>query len=318
MKVLFLIEDEKNETASNLINAFKGNDGVCSLDVISYCSNKKSQCTIVNDGDTQALSYNDRIYSPRDYDAALLWSWGTADTGRKYLRIFEDSNVPVLNSTYATVVTDSKINFTKKLQQNKIKTPKTMFFSSALALNSISQINEKLGQPPYVFKADYGTQGSGINFAASEEDVHHFAKKLQGKEVDHQAFLVQEFMGDSEMPIFHYRLFVIGADVLSKAILITAQSPLAPSNISKGGDFDFVDINGHLKKLALDATRTAELAVAGVDIMVPSNGKLEDAVVIEVNDGAGTKTFDRHGLKASENVAEFFINSIQARQRKDN
>lgn len=313
MKTLFLVEDENNETASNLINAFKRNENIDSVDVISYFSDKKNQSSIIHINGTPALLYKNKTYSPLDYDAALLWSWGTADLGRKYLRIFEDNGVPVLNSSYTTEVTDSKIGFTKKLQKNNIKTPKTMFFETALSIHSISTIKEKLGDPPYVFKSDYGTQGSGIRFADSETDIIKFAKELQGNNSNHQAFLVQQFIGNCEKPIFHYRVFVIGNEVLPKAIKITAQTPLAPSNIARGGDVAFVDINPYLKTLALNATRTADLKVAGVDIMVAYNGDTEDAVVIEVNDGAGTKTFDRHGLKASESVVAFFVDDIAAK-----
>jgi ribosomal protein S6--L-glutamate ligase len=315
MKTLFLVEDENNETASNLITAFKRNKNIDSVDIISYFSNNKNQCATINIKGTPALLYKNKTYSPLDYDAALLWSWGTADLGRAYLRIFEDSGVPVLNSSYTTEVTDSKICFTKKLQKNNIKTPNTMYFETALSTHNISTIKENLGIPPYVFKSDYGTQGSGIRFAHSEADIAMFAKELQVNKSDHQAFLVQQFIGNCQKPIFHYRVFVIGDEVLPKAIKITAQTPLAPSNIARGGDVAFVNINPYLKTLALNAAITADLTVAGVDIMVDQNSDIKDAVVIEVNDGPGTKTFDRYGLKASDSVVAFFVNDIEAKYR---
>ena len=313
MRILFLVEDENNETASNLITAFKCNQDVARLDVISYFSHQANQCKITAKKGTPALFYKNKLYSPLDYDGALLWSWGTADVGREYLRIFEDSGVTVLNSSYTTEVTDSKINFTKELQKNNIKTPLTAFFETALSIHNIGAIEENLGLPPYVFKSDYGTQGSGIRFASSAADIAIFSKELQGNKSDHQAFLVQQFIGDCAEPIFHYRVFVIGDEVLPKAIKITAQTLLTPSNIAKGGDVDFIEINTSLKNLALKATKTAHLAVAGVDIMVAGHKSLGDAVVIEVNDGAGTKTFDRYGLKASEKVAAFFMNEVEVK-----
>lgn len=311
MKILFLVEDEENKTASNLITQFKLNKSIVRVDVISYFSNQINQChPIFINGKTELL-YKNKIYSPLDYDGALLWSWGTADIGRKYLQIFEDGGVTVLNSVYSTKVTDSKINFTKKLQINNIKTPKTVFFENPLSIHNIASIIKKLGSPPYVYKSDYGTQGSGIRFAFSETDIAIFAKELQGNKSDYQEFLVQQFIGNYEDPIFHYRVFVIGDEVLPKAIKITAKKSLEPSNISRGGDVNFININDYLKNLALKAAKTANLAVAGVDIMRGVNEDIKDAVVIEVNDGPGTKTFDRYGLKASEKVVNFFINVIE-------
>lgn len=313
MRILFLVEDENNETASNLITAFECNENVDNVDVISYFTHQANQCSLTSKKGAPALFYKNQTYSPLDYDGALLWSWGTADLGRKYLRIFEDSGITVLNSSYTTEVSDSKINFTKELQKNNIKAPRTLFFESSLSIHNIGAIEKNLGLPPYVFKSDYGTQGSGIRFAASAAEIAIFSKELQSNKSEHQAFLVQQFIGDYDEPISHYRVFVIGDEVLSKAIKVTAQAPLTPSNIAKGGSVDFIDINTALKTLALKATRIANLAVAGVDIMVAGNKPIEDAVVIEVNDGAGTKTFDRYGLRASEKVVAFFINEIEVK-----
>ena len=51
--------------------------------------------------------------------------------------------------------------------------------------------------------------------------------------------------------------------------------------------------------------------VAGVDIMVKTEGKKEEFVILEVNDGPGTKTFDRKGINASKAIINFFIDTLE-------
>ncbi len=312
MKILFLVEDKQNETASNLINAFEKSVETTCIDVISYFSDKKNQCTIGQKNGLPALLYNGKAYAPSTYDAALLWSWGTADLGRKYLRIFEDNGVPVLNSSYATEITDSKIHSSKQLENCKIPTPETLLFETSESLKNIDSIAERLAPPPYVFKSDYSTQGSGIRFASSIADIHQFAKELQDDKTEHQAFLVQKFIGKSEVPIFHYRVFVVGDYVVPTAIKLTAQTLLCPSNSALGGSAEFIEISSHIKELALKATQATNLTVAGVDIMTYPDNE-DDAFVIEVNDGPGTKTLDRHGEHVSDLVVDYFVREMRSR-----
>jgi len=313
MKILFLVEDEQNETARNLINAFEKSKDTTCIDVVSYFGNKKDQCSIGQKNGQPALLYNDRTYVPSTYDAALLWSWGTADLGRTYLRIFEDNGVPVLNSSYATEITDSKIHSSKQLEAFNIPTPETLLFETSASLQNIDGIAKKLAPPPYVFKSDYSTQGSGIRFASSVEDIHQFAKELQGSKEEHQSFLVQKFIGKSEVPIFHYRVFVVGDYVVPTAIKLTAQTVLCPSNSALGGNAEFIEISPSIKALALTATQATNLMVAGVDIMICPGESDDNALVIEVNDGPGTKTLDRHGEHVSDLVADYFVREMRSR-----
>ncbi len=306
MKILFLVEDEKNITAANLIAALRQTKN--DVDVISYFGHKQDQCSIIEINGCYEILYHGQFYSPTDYDAALLWCWGTAAIGRKYLRIFEDAGVIVLNSTYYTETTDSKVSLTKMLTKAGVSTPRTVFYGAGSSVRSVCCVKEKLGSPPYVFKPDYGTQGLGIEFALSEGELEVFAGNLKNQ----QGFLVQEFIGNSEKPISHYRILVIGDSVVSTAMKITASKPLAASNIARGGDVEFVSINNNLKILAQSATRTTGLKVAGVDIMTYTCGGKEKAVVLEVNDGPGTKTFDANGLNVSSQIIDYFIQYVNA------
>ncbi len=312
MNILFLVESLENETAGNLANELKYTEH--NVDIVPYFSNNQDQCSIKNEHGTDVLIFDEQTYIPENYDGALLWCWGTAALGRKYLRIFEDQGVSVLNSTYDTEITDSKIQFATTLAQANAPVPKTICFDSNDSIDNISIFQEQLGKPPYVFKPDYGTQGFEVRFAFSAQDIQLFAENLRKIQAHNHGFIVQEFIGDPDIVISHFRVLVIGDNVLPGLIKVTAKSKMNVSNIAAGGKAELEPIHNELKKVALLAAKSSKLNVAGVDIMVKPGGKKEDIVILEVNDGPGTKTFDRKGINASKAIIDFFIDSLESQK----
>ena len=66
-----------------------------------------------------------------------------------------------------------------------------------------------------------------------------------------------------------------------------------------------------MRDISLLATKTVGLDVAGVDLMAYQGDKgKEHIVVLEVNDGPGTKTFDKQGLDVSGQVADYFVQKM--------
>jgi len=308
-KILFLVENTDNLTAINLIRAF----GKQPVDVIPYFRDKHNQCTIVDTTTGAALLFGEKYYYPRDYDAALLWCWGTAEIGRQYLRLFEDQGVAVLNSSYQTAITDSKIGIARLFQKADISTPKTLCFDgtvdNTIGTHQFNNITEALGQPPYILKADYGTQGHGTKFLFSVQEAQQ-AITQHNSSLINSGFIIQEFIGDAEQPIFHYRILVIGNQVISTAIKATAPQPMSVSNVTAGGIVEWITVDKELKNLALEAVQASGLNVAGVDIMVSTHRQQRKVVVIEVNDGPGTKTFDKQGINVSQAIIDYFINRL--------
>ena len=314
MNILFLVESVDNATASNLIGAFKQTEH--RVDVIPYYNGGKAQCSIIEYGSTPSLFFAGKLYSPADYDAALLWCWGTADIGRKYLRLFEDQGVFVVNSTYDTEITDSKIDLTRMFENNNIRIPETLFFDSGVSSpafdDNLYAVTNTLGSAPYVFKSDYSTQGHGIQFANSLDDVKTFAEVLNKNHPQNSGFILQKFVGQPEMPIFHYRVLVLGDVVFPYALKITASTPLKVSNIATGGHVELIPMRPDLEAISLQTAKASGLKMAGVDLMVePTVFQKNKVVVLEINDGPGTKTFDRAGCDASGAVVQFFISYVE-------
>jgi ribosomal protein S6--L-glutamate ligase len=313
MRILFLLENLESQTAINLIQATEK----CGyqFDVIPYFQGGLDQCAILKNNGRSTLIYENRTYYPEDYDGALLWCWGTASRGREYLRIFEDQGVPVLNSTYHTEITDSKVRLTKLLKKANISIPHTIHCDRNFCQQTIEEIESSLGSTPYVFKPDYGTKGIGISFVQDKHDLVALADKFKNTIPQDIGFIVQKFIGDPSKPIQHYRVFVIGDYVIPTAMQITALTPMTVSNISAGGKAEFIEASQDLKNISLLAKRASGLNIAGIDVMMSENnlGKKE-YFILEVNDGPGTKTFDKQGINVSSMVIEFFINSLEQRQ----
>ena len=314
MKIIFLVECIDNLTASNLVDSFSKTEHI--VDVVSYFDNDQKQCVVIENGNMRSLLYNKRLYTPSEYDAALLWCWGTAEIGRDYLRIFEEQGVFVVNSANDTEVTDSKNQLTAMLQNGGVNIPKTLFFEKGLTFDAykdkLSLLEPSLGTHPYVFKPNYGTRGRGIQFVNSIEEINDLTAMLHSKKILGDGFILQEFIGDSEQAISHYRTLVLGESVFPYVLKITASSPMKVSNIAAGGLAEIVKITPELMQASLQAAKVSGLKMAGVDLMVKSEGvNGGDIVVLEVNDGPGTKTFDQAGCHASDAVVNFFVGYVE-------
>ncbi|MFT6387083.1 MAG: glutathione synthase/RimK-type ligase-like ATP-grasp enzyme [Cellvibrionaceae bacterium] len=314
MKIIFLVECIDNLTASNLVKSFSNTEHI--VDVVSYFDNDQKQCVVVENGNIRTLLYNKRLYTPSEYDAALLWCWGTAHIGRDYLRIFEEQGVFVVNSAYDTEVTDSKNKLTAMLKYGGVSIPKTLFFDKGLCFDAyqkkLSLLEPSLGAHPYVFKPNYGTRGRGIQFVNSIEEINNITAMLDSKKVLNDGFILQEFIGDAGQAISHYRTLVLGESVFPYVLKITASSPMKVSNIAEGGLAEIVNITPDLTQASLLAAKVSGLKMAGVDLMVKNAESSGSAIVVlEVNDGPGTKTFDQAGCNASDAVVDFFINYVE-------
>lgn len=309
MNIVLLLQNLDNLTAINLVQGFKQTG--CNIEVIPYYQDNKEQVAVVSQNQQSLLKYQSTLHNPKDYDAAVLWCWGTAALGRKYLKIFEDQGVWVLNSTNNTAITDSKTQFAKVLIKNNIATPKTCFFDTQKSEPSYSDVVKHLGSPPYVLKHDYGTQGKGVQFFHSQQEFDGCLNTFLDASEKGGKFIVQEFIGNPNKPIYHYRVIVIGNQIFPIGRKTTAKTPMSISNFAAGSTTEFFHIgNDSLMHTALEAAKVSGLNVAGVDLMEYEHRGQQHVVVLEVNDGPGTKTFDQHGYHVSQIIADYVINEL--------
>lgn len=312
MRLLFLVTNDHNLTAANLIEALHNTEH--QIDVVPYYNDDSNQCHITDTPQGHALVFKGQIYSPSNYDGVMLWCWGTAALGRKFLKIFEDQGVEVLNSTEYTKITDSKIDIARVFKLAQVPSPVTLVFEGGVI--NVEQIQQVLGEGPYVFKADYGTQGLGVEFPKSIADVEKLAQRLLQDNPISRGFILQEFIGNPNQPITHYRLLVIGDEVIPITMKVTAKQELCVSNVAAGGQVEFIPLTNEMREITLAATRASGLRMAGVDLMM--RDKTGEIVVLEVNDGPGTKTFDQSGYQASHKTVQYFLKLLNERYHSNN
>jgi len=309
MKALLIAQGHSPST-DNIITAFKerGHD----LTVMRYWENGEQSAEIV-DG---KFVYKDTTIDPAAFDAAMLRSWGTAPLGAEFLKACEMEGVTTLNPTPRTAVTNSKVESAELFMLNDISFPETLTYDKRIhKKKNNTQANAKInfmcaereiGPPPYVFKTDYGCRGMGVRFISTIKELNEALDETRG--AIKPGWLLQEFIGNAGQPISHYRVLVSEDKAFAQSILFTANSPLTPSNGSKGAKSEFIKTPDDIHDLAVKATKTTGLNFASVDIMRREDGT---PVILEVNDSPATDRFDVKGLKASEAAVIALENQYQ-------
>ncbi|WP_423894310.1 30S ribosomal protein S6--L-glutamate ligase [Candidatus Pelagadaptatus aseana] len=232
------------------------------------------QCYMRLDADNPEVHYRGgRILN--DLDAVIprirpsLTFYGCALT-----RHFESLGVHTLNGSDAITSSRDKLFSLQLLQKSGLDIPTTGFANSPIDTNDLI---EMVGGAPLIVKLLEGTQGKGVVLAETKkaaESVINAIKSLRAN------LLVQEFIKEAEGK--DLRCFVIDGKVVA-SIERTAAAGEFRANIHQGGTAAIVKITPEERKLALKASKTLGLKVAGVDIIRSSKGPL----LLEVNSSPG-------------------------------
>lgn len=171
--------------------------------------------------------------------------------------------------------------------------------SSKLPEHSV--VEKTLGAAPYLVKPIHGEKGRGVERFDSYDDL---PKDMNG-------FLLQTFVENKG----DYRVLVYGYTVRG-ALFRQASEGAVVNNTSAGGTSKFIekeDLPLSLQRLAVKAARTVEYAVAGVDVMVGSDGVER---ILEVNQGSQIVT-GHFVEKKAEAFAEFLRERLDERYARN-
>lgn len=158
-------------------------------------------------------------------------------------------------------------------------------------------IREKIGNAPYLIKPIQGEKGRGVKKLDSYEAIPE----------DLTGLVLQPFLpNDGDYRVMTYGYIVRGA------LLRTASAGKVVNNTSQGGSSVYVEresIDDTIVKIAEKAVHVLEHAVAGVDVMVASDGK---PYILEVNQGSQIVTGHFTDKKIAA-FAEFMNERIEER-----
>lgn len=210
-------------------------------------------------------------------------------------RQFESMGVYTVNSSKAITQSRDKLFSLQLLLSNGISIPTTGFANSPM---DTSDLIEMVGGAPLIVKLLEGSQGRGVVLAETKKAADSVINAFKALNAN---LLVQEFIKEAGGK--DLRCFVIDGKVVA-----SIQREAAPgefrANIHQGGSAAIVKISPEERALAIKATKTLGLKVAGVDIIRSKNGPL----LLEVNSSPGLEGIE---TATGKDIAGMMIASIE-------
>ncbi|MEF8837497.1 MAG: lysine biosynthesis protein LysX [Candidatus Bipolaricaulota bacterium] len=206
-----------------------------------------------------------------DYEIDLLLERDVSHSRALYvLNLFENGNVPTVNSYQTARICGDKIATTKALEDAGVPTPNVkVAFTKESALSAI----EEMGYP-VVLKPVTGSWGrllAKINDRDSAEAV--LEHKSQLGSYYHKIFYIQEYVDKPDRDI---RAFVVGDETVAA---IYRESDHWITNTAQGGEATNCPVTNEIDQICQRAADAVGGGVLAVDLLEGENG----LTVAEVN-----------------------------------
>ncbi|MEF8849495.1 MAG: lysine biosynthesis protein LysX [Candidatus Bipolaricaulota bacterium] len=206
-----------------------------------------------------------------DYEIDLLLERDVSHSRALYvLNLFENGNVPTVNSYQTARICGDKIATTKALEDAGVPTPNVkVAFTKESALSAI----EEMGYP-VVLKPVTGSWGrllAKINDRDSAEAV--LEHKSQLGSYYHKIFYIQEYVDKPDRDI---RAFVVGDETVAA---IYRESDHWITNTAQGGEATNCPVTNEIDQICQSAADAVGGGVLAVDLLEGENG----LTVAEVN-----------------------------------
>lgn len=252
-------------------------------------------CYIKLDGKNPEMHYRGgRILE--DFDAIIPRIRPSATFyGCALTRHFEAMGVYTLNSAAAITQSRDKLYSLQLLINSGLPIPTTGFANSPLDTDELIKM---VGGAPLIVKLLEGTQGKGVVLAETKKAAESLINAFKSLRAN---ILVQEFVKEANGK--DIRCFVINGKVV-ESIMRTAAPGEFRANIHMGGSAAITKITPEERRIAIQAAKTMNLKVAGVDIIRGQNSPL----LLEVNSSPGLE-----GIEGASNkdIAGKMIEAIE-------
>ncbi len=252
-------------------------------------------CYIKLDGKNPEMHYRGgRILN--DFDAVIPRIRPSATFyGCALTRHFEAMGVYTLNTASAISQSRDKLYALQLLINSGLPIPTSGFANSPL---DTEELIKMVGGAPLIVKLLEGTQGKGVVLAETKKAAESLINAFKSLRAN---ILVQEFVKEANGR--DIRCFVINGRVV-ESIMRTAAPGEFRANIHMGGTASITKITPEERRVAVLATKTMNLKVAGVDIIRSKSGPL----LLEVNSSPGLE-----GIEGASNkdIAGRMISAIE-------
>lgn len=213
--------------------------------------------------------------------------------GTAVVRQFEMLGVATANHAGSIVLARDKLRSMQVLAREGVDLPVTGF---AHSVKDTQGLIDRVGGAPLVIKLVEGTQGVGVVLASSNSAAESVISAFRQLQAD---ILVQEYVEEAKGG--DTRAFVVGDRVVAA---MRRQAPPGEfrSNLHRGGKATGVELSEAEAELAVRATQTVGLAVAGVDMIPSERGPL----ILEVNASPGLEGIEgATGVDVASTIIEY-------------
>lgn len=230
---------------------------------------------------------------------AIIPRIGTSVTyyGSNIVRHFE--SMGVFSTVTSQAILDSRDKWTSLqiMAKAKVPVPKTIL---GLGYN-VEVIMDIMKSDQMIIKLLEGTHGQGVILTESYKGTLALIEALQAANVK---FLIQEYIAESKGA--DLRAIVIDGVVVA-SMRRQGQEGEFRSNLHRGGTSEVIKLSYQEEKIALQAARSLNLGVCGVDILQTNDGP----VVIEVNSSPGLEGIETTtGRNISRSIISYIERSV--------
>ena len=204
--------------------------------------------------------------------------------GVAIVRQFEQMGVIVLNSSQGIIRSRDKLVACQMMAERRVPVPITAHVG---AWEDTDRAVKRVGGTPCVVKSTEGTHGSGVFLINSFQQARQLVYQMLERGMRP---LVQEYIEESHGS--DVRALVVGGEVVA-SMRRKAHGSEFRSNFHLGGSVSKVELTDEQKEIAVTATETLGLELAGVDMLESQRGPL----VLEVNSSPGLE-----GIESSTRI----------------
>lgn len=213
--------------------------------------------------------------------------------GASIIRQFEVMGIGCLNNSEAIVKSRDKLHTLQVLAYNNLPIPITSFANSSYDTKDLIKL---VGGAPLIVKLLEGTKGVGVVLAETTKASENVINAFRSLKAD---ILVQQYIKESKG--YDIRCFVINNEVVA-AMERVAQDGEFRANIHLGASAKAVELTDGERELAILATKSLGLEIAGVDMVRSSSGPK----LLEINSSPGLEGIEgATQVNIAEKIFEF-------------
>ena len=194
--------------------------------------------------------------------------------GVAIVRQFEQVGTIVLNPSHGIIRSRDKLVACQMMAERRVPVPITAHVG---AWEDTGRAVNRVGGTPCVVKSSEGTHGSGVYLVRSEQQARQLVYQMLERGMRP---LIQEYIEESHGQ--DIRAFVVGSEVVA-SMRRKAHGNEFRSNFHLGGSVSGIELTPRQKEIAVQASETLGLDIAGVDLLESERGPL----VLEVNSSPG-------------------------------